>query len=118
MTTSNPSIKALQDNLKSAAAELTTAYALEVEQNKMPGIAPIPAFDTPLQPMLDTLLYQGSLDSLMSSSLIRGNQSKAAQVLGINRATLRNRLKAVGLLTQRRRLSEAELAARMAKEAA
>ena len=117
-TTNSTSLNALQDRLQVAAADLTAAYALEVEQQTVTGIAPQPAATIPLNQLIQSLVNQGSLNALMDSALIQGNQSKAADLLGINRATLRKRLGEVGLLVQRRQLSAAELVNRQAREAA
>ncbi len=105
------SLNLLRENLQQAAYEYVQAHTQEMLQEPLDGVDCPAELKQPLDQLLKDSLYDGALDALMSAQLIRGNQSQAAKVLGINRATLRGRLFRSGLLLQRRQRSEAEQAA-------
>lgn len=93
---SKPKIKLLSENLRKAAYELAQAAALEAEQIKLDNTLRIE--EAQLNQVLKDAMYEGALTALMESSFVRGNQSKSAEIMGMNRATLRTYLKRVGLL--------------------
>lgn len=113
---SKPSLNSLQDTLQEAAHNFAAAYVEELEQYQVTGIQPPPAVTIPLGELQKKIVYQGMLEAVMPSALVRGNQSKAASlVFGFNRATLRKLLKLTGLIAPRRQLSQRELDNRAAK---
>lgn len=98
----------LKEKLKAAAYDYAEAYALELDQEPVSGVQPSPELSDGLDLSIKDAVNDGALDALMSARSVRGNQSAAAIILKINRATLRTRLFRSGLLLQRRKLSEAE----------
>lgn len=88
------SIKLYQDKLQAAAEALAEAYTEELETYPMDAVPASPSMDVPLEQMLRDAMYAGALPAVISA--MRGNQSKSAELLGINRSTLRKRLKRMG----------------------
>lgn len=97
------SIKTQQDKLQSAALSMAAEYAAEADQHPAGVTGCHPILNTPLDQVLRDALYNGALDAVMSA--VRGNQTKAAQMLGINRSTLRKRLKRYGFMDDSQTLS-------------
>lgn len=87
-----PSLETLASNLQAAAYALAEKYAVDYEQLTLTGVSDKDALAIPLNTLIKQLINQGSIEAVMNSSVIRGNQSKAAKLLGFNRATLRRRL--------------------------
>lgn len=116
MTTElTPSLqKALQtklDDLALLSSEIAVLYTQGEIQEDLPGLPSIYR-GVGLHKLLTTTVYSGALPEVMDQ--VRGNQSKAAEIFGLNRATTRTRLREHGLLEQRRELSDKELAKREA----
>lgn len=88
----------LQLALCQAAFNLAEAVCEDLHQEDISGIESI------AQPNLWELMMAevktGSLEALMTSALVQGNQSKGAKVFNVNRATLRKYLKETGLLPE------------------
>lgn len=105
------SLNLLREKLQQAAYEYVQAHTQEMLQEPLDGVGCPPELKLPLDQLLKDSLYEGALEALMSAQVVRGNQSKAANLLGIDRATLRTRLLHAGLLVQRRKRSDTEQAA-------
>jgi len=102
------SLNLLRENLTNAAHEYVQAHTEEMSQKTVEGVQAPHELTQALDTLLQDALYDGALSALMNAKIIRGNQSKAAQVLGLNRATVRKKLYRSGLLVQRRQRSKAE----------
>jgi transcriptional regulator with AAA-type ATPase domain len=106
--------KALQtklDGLALIASEIAVLYTQDATQEDLSGLPSIYR-GIGLHKLLTTTVYSGALPEVMDQ--VRGNQSKAAEMFGLNRATTRTRLKEHGMLEPRRELSAAEIAKREA----
>ena len=108
MTVQPKSLKQRQDELRDAAAALAREYLQEKAQIQLDGLTPNPLAELPLETVLKDALYVGAIDAVIDH--VRGNQSKAADVFGVNRQTLRTRLKRYGFFEPRRHVEPKETA--------
>lgn len=88
---------------KEAAQALAVEYTAELDQTHIEFAGHHPLIETPLDELMTDAMRSAALVELMD--YVRGNQSSAANLLGVNRATIRIRLKRYGLFEVRRRLT-------------
>lgn len=91
------------EQFKAAAEALVNEYTAEIDQCPVDCIGHHPLIAVPLDELMTDAMRSAALTQVMD--YVRGNQSAAADLMGVNRATLRIRLKNYGLFEVRRRLA-------------
>lgn len=70
--------------LSDAAADLAQAFSKDANQITLDGVKPLK-----LKALMEDAMYQGAIPKVLASPHINGAAIKAAELLGMNRSTLR-----------------------------